>query len=76
MPMLNRTDKLACSFSNLSYCRPENFLSYYGFDDTPDKGYLKSWSPHSQDYNAGDPTWAGGNGIEIIGGETKLSLFL
>ena len=52
--------------------RPENFLAYDSFDNTPNNGNRrKSWSPHAGDYNAGDPTWASGLGFEIIGG--KLS---
>lgn len=47
---------------------PENFLAYEDFDNTPDHGdRLKSWAPHQQDYETGDPSWQSGKGTEIIG---------
>lgn len=50
---------------------PETFLAYTGFDNTetrlPKKGPLKSWDPHAQDWNEGDPTWQDGKGKNIIG---------
>lgn len=49
---------------------PENFLAYSGFDDTPDS---HDYDPHLADYNAGDPTWDGGKGKEIIGAVNYLS---
>lgn len=53
---------------------PENFLSYDGFDGTPNyNGYRKSWAPHVQDFNEGDPTWADGKGFGIIGAINYLS---
>jgi Domain of unknown function (DUF5060) len=53
---------------------PENFLAYDEFDNTPNMGGLrKSWSPHTQDYTATDPTWRGGKGKSIIGVLNYLS---
>jgi len=53
---------------------PENFLAYEDFDNTPNYGnYRKSWAPHQQDWNNGDPTWKGGKGSEIIGAINYLS---
>jgi hypothetical protein len=52
---------------------PENFLAYADFDNTPDRGHLKTWAPHVQDYREGDPTWAGGKGKGIIGAVNYLS---
>ena len=52
---------------------PETTLSYEDFDDTvggrdgSSRKAVKSWSPHQQDYNEGDPTWKNGKGSEIIG---------
>ena len=47
---------------------PENLLAYNDIDDTPNTGdRLKSWLPHAADYIAGDPSWAGGKGTELIG---------
>jgi len=47
---------------------PENLLAYDDIDNTSNSGgRRKSWSPHQQDYVAGDPTWAGGKGSELIG---------
>ena len=53
---------------------PENFLAYEDFDNTPDNGgRRKSWSPHQQDYNTGDPSWKSGKGTEIIGAINYLA---
>lgn len=53
---------------------PENFLAYADFDNTPNNGGLrKTWSPHIQDLNAGDPTWKDGKGKGIIGAVNYLS---
>ncbi|MEM9475978.1 MAG: DUF5060 domain-containing protein [Pseudomonadota bacterium] len=49
---------------------PENFLGYSGFDDTPDS---HDYAPHLGDFNAGDPTWAGGKGEGIIGAVNYLA---
>ena len=47
---------------------PENLLAYEDFDNTPNIGNrLKSYAPHAADWNAGNPTWAGGKGTELIG---------
>jgi len=52
---------------------PENLLAYADFDDTPDEGFLKTWEPHVQDYNEGDPTWSNGKGKGLIGAINYLS---
>lgn len=60
---------------------PENFLGYYEFDDTEDHGGsgndlqdgLHRYEPHEADWNAGDPTWAGGKGKGIIGALNYLA---
>ncbi len=62
---------------------PENFLAFDGFDNTvnttidqaapPDFATLKSYEPHLQDFNAGDPTWKNGEGQGIIGAVNYLS---
>jgi Domain of unknown function (DUF5060) len=53
---------------------PENFLAYDDFSKTPDNGgRRKSWNPHKQDFNRGDPTWAGGKGTGIIGAVNYLA---
>ena len=53
---------------------PENLLSYEDFDNTPDlNGYQKSYSPHRQDWNTGDPSWQGGKGSELIGALNYLA---
>ena len=49
---------------------PENLLAYSGFDATPDS---HDYTPHLDDYNAGDPTWDGGKGKEIIGAVNYLA---
>jgi len=53
---------------------PENFLAYEDFDNTPDVGgRRKSWEPHVQDWNPGDPTWKSGLGKGIIGAVNYLA---
>jgi hypothetical protein len=56
---------------------PENFLAYEDFDNTyaidPDKDYIKSWEPHIQDWQKGDPTWKNGKGKGIIGALNYLA---
>lgn len=53
---------------------PENFLAYEDFDNTPNNGnYRKSWSPHTGDWQTGDPSWGNGKGTEIIGAINYLS---
>ena len=56
---------------------PENFLAYYGFDNTVNhKGSVKGlpfpdqlhhYEPHVKDWKPGDPTWQGGKGKGAIG---------
>lgn len=58
---------------------PENFLGYYGFDNTYDNGGLATpglvnglhrFQPHAGDWNPGDPDWTdedGDDGRNIIG---------
>ena len=53
---------------------PENLLAYEDFDNTANNGNRrKSFSSHEQDYQAGDPTWSGGIGTEIIGAINYLA---
>ncbi len=49
---------------------PENLLAYDDFDNTV---ATKDWSPHTGDWNAGDPEWKNGNGKGIIGAINYLS---
>ena len=52
-------------------------LWHADFDNTitgkPDKGPLKTWSPHSGDWNSGDPTWGDGRGKNLIGALNYLA---
>ena len=53
---------------------PENMLSYMDFDGTP--GAKKDWSPHLQDYQAGEAeayTWGEGKGRGLLGAIAYLS---
>ncbi len=55
---------------------PETFLAYVDFDDTvamKSKVPLKTWEPHAQDYEKGDPTWKNGKGKNIIGALNYLA---
>lgn len=54
---------------------PENFLGYTDFDGTYDytAGFLHKFAPHEQDWNPGDPSWAGGKGKGIIGAVNYLA---
>ncbi len=56
---------------------PETLLAYSDFDNTiagnPKKAPIKSWSPHLNDWNAGDPTWSDGKGKGLIGAINYLS---
>ena len=56
---------------------PETMLAYTDFDNTetrlPKKGPLKTWSPHAQDWRAGDPTWKNGKGKNLIGAMNYLA---
>lgn len=49
---------------------PENLLAYYDIDNTGVGGksdLMKTWQPHVQDWNSGDPTWKNGKGKGLIG---------
>lgn len=65
---------------------PENFLAYAGFDNTyslkpegtaqegeANTSALHRYEPHLQDWKAGDATWRGGRGKEIIGALNYLA---
>lgn len=56
---------------------PETLLGYADFDNTvagkPNKVPLKTWSPHTKDWQAGDPSWKGGKGKGLIGAINYLS---
>jgi hypothetical protein len=49
---------------------PENFLAYHEFDQTPAS---HKYEPHAQDWQAGDPTWRGTQGKNIIGALNYLA---
>jgi Domain of unknown function (DUF5060)/Putative collagen-binding domain of a collagenase/Secretion system C-terminal sorting domain/Dockerin type I domain len=54
---------------------PENFLAYEEFDQTfnyAGTDFIKSYSDHVVDWQAGDPTWKGGKGKGIIGAVNYL----
>jgi len=55
---------------------PENLLAYSEFDGTTNNGgsnYLRDYSPHVGDWNAGDPAWDGGRGKGLIGALNYLA---
>ncbi|NJL32425.1 MAG: DUF5060 domain-containing protein, partial [Phycisphaerales bacterium] len=53
---------------------PENLLAYEDFDNTPNiEGRRKSYAPHANDWNLGDPSWMGGKGTELIGAINYLA---
>jgi hypothetical protein len=63
---------------------PENFLAYFEFDGTYDTGgrkqegypmeeFLHRYGPHAGDFKAGDPTWHGDKGKNIIGALNYLA---
>jgi len=56
---------------------PETLLGYADFDNTvanmPNKVPLKTWQPHVQDWNEGDPTWQNGKGKGLIGAVNYLA---
>ncbi len=56
---------------------PENFLAYKDIDNTyaidPNKNFIKSWEPHINDWNEGDPTWKNSKGKGIIGALNYLA---
>lgn len=56
---------------------PETLLAYKDFDNTrtnnAKKGPLKTWEPHLQDWQPGDPTWKNGKGKGLIGALNYLA---
>jgi hypothetical protein len=57
---------------------PENFLAYSDFDgdfktDGYGDSYLKNWSAHVSDWQAGDPTWQSTKGKGMIGAINYLA---
>lgn len=63
---------------------PENFLGYFEFDGTVDTAahggvstdrgaFLHRFEPHARDWKAGDPTWQGNKGRNIIGALNYLA---
>ncbi|MCR9294214.1 MAG: DUF5060 domain-containing protein, partial [bacterium] len=56
---------------------PETLLGYADFDNTiagnPRKAPLKTWQPHVQDWQDGDPTWKNGKGKGLIGAINYLA---
>ncbi|MFC2111626.1 discoidin domain-containing protein [Bacteroidota bacterium] len=53
---------------------PENLLAYDDFDNTPNAaGRRKSWGPHVQDWESGDPVWRVDKGKGLIGAINYLS---
>ena len=63
---------------------PENFLGYFEFDGTRDTRthprvntdtgmFLHEYAPHAGDWKAGDPTWQGGKGKNIVGALNYLA---
>jgi hypothetical protein len=56
---------------------PETLLAYSDFDNTvsykPEKVPLKTWAPHIQDWQSGDPSWHGEKGKGLIGAVNYLA---
>jgi hypothetical protein len=57
---------------------PENLLAYTEFDgpfktDGQGDQYIKDWSAHVEDWQAGDPTWGSDQGKGIIGAVNYLA---
>ncbi|RYD46557.1 MAG: DUF5060 domain-containing protein, partial [Verrucomicrobiaceae bacterium] len=57
---------------------PENLLAYADFDgdfktDGQGDSYVKSWSAHNADWQAGDPTWQSTKGKGMIGAVNYLA---
>ncbi|QDT02356.1 hypothetical protein K227x_07320 [Rubripirellula lacrimiformis] len=56
---------------------PETMLGYKDFDNTiaglPKKVPLKTWAPHTADWQSGDPTWKDGKGKGLIGAINYLA---
>lgn len=56
---------------------PETLLAFTDFDGTvannPKKGPLKTWDPHLDDWQEGDPIWQEGKGKGLIGALNYLA---
>jgi len=57
---------------------PENLLAYADFDgdfktDGQGDSYVKNWSPHHADWQAGDPVWQGTKGKGLVGAINYLA---
>ncbi|MGF1452464.1 MAG: DUF5060 domain-containing protein [Opitutales bacterium] len=56
---------------------PETALAFADFDGTyttkPNRGKIKTWEPHLQDWRDGDVTWQDGKGKGLIGALNYLS---
>ena len=57
---------------------PENLLAYADFDgnfhnDGHNDHFVKTWEPHVQDWNEGDPNWQNGKGKGLIGAINYLA---
>ena len=55
---------------------PETMLAYADFDNTvanKKNAPIKTWQPHVQDWNDGDPTWKSGKGKGLIGALNYLA---
>ena len=63
-------------FLKLGSDSPETLLAYADFDGTvanKPQVPLRTFAPHVQDWNAGDPVWKDGKGKGLIGAITYLS---
>lgn len=49
---------------------PENLLAFADFDGTKPRHH---YAPHAQDWRAGDPTWQGGEGKNLVGALNYLA---
>ncbi len=58
------------SFIKTGTNSPENFLAYYGFDQTEPTHLYK---PHAGDWQEGDPDWNEGDGRNIVGAVNYLA---
>lgn len=56
---------------------PETMLAYTDFDNTvtnnPERGPLKQWLPHLEDWKEGDPSWGAGRGKALLGAMNYLN---
>jgi hypothetical protein len=59
------------SFLKAGADSPETLLSYADFDQTPN--FKHRYAPHAGDAQAGDPTWQGGKGKNLLGALNYLS---